>query len=835
MRVPMNWLRDLVTLPPSVTTTQVAETLTRAGLQVERVETIGAEVQGPVVVGKVIEFVAEPQKNGKTIRWCQVDVGEVEPRGIVCGADNFAAGDLVVVALPGSVLPGGFAISARKTYGHISDGMICAVDELGIGTDHSGIIVLPQLIDGAVPSLGADAMAVLAARDEVLEIDVTPDIGYGLSMRGVAREVAQGFGVDFVDPYQPNRPVWGANGYPVQLTSDRCVNFVAIQVSGVDPSAQTPLWMKARLQAAGMRPISLGVDVTNYVMLESGQPLHAYDADKLSGPIVVRTAQPGEQLTTLDEVTRSLDTEDLLITDNSGPIGLAGVMGGASTEISTDTTNIVLEAAHFDPVSIGRTFRRHKLPSEASTRFARGVDPAVPLAAARMAARLLDDLGGGGVSSDVTMVGTIPDMPTCRIRADLPATILGAPISEEQVVGILEASGVVVQGSRDEESGEWLTLVPPTWRSDLVDPYDYVEEVGRKVGLGVVRPQLPRPVAGRGYTFEQRSRQRVVDGVVAAGFTEVITLPFIAGDDLDTLKISDADERRRLVRLANPLADTQPFLRTTLLPGLFQAVARNTSRSNDDVFIFESGSVFWNNDAPAAPMPPVDRRPTAQQIAEVTGNLPDQPRMLAGVVTGEWTGAGWGGPAVRADWRHAVALAEAAAGSLGVQLTRRGAQVAPWHPGRCAELVVSADGQEIVIGWAGELHPKVIKAFGLPSRTSAVELNLDQLIALAPRGGEVRAISPFPMTKEDVALVVDADTPAASVQQALVDGAGELLESIRLFDVYTGDQLPEGKKSLAFALGFRAPDRTLKAVEASAARDAAVATAAERWGAALRA
>ena len=835
MRVSMNWLRDLVTLPSSVTTNQVAETLTRAGLQVERIEAIGAEVQGPVVVGKVLEFVAEPQKNGKTIRWCQVDVGEAEPRGIVCGADNFAAGDHVVVALPGAVLPGGFAISARKTYGHVSDGMICAVDELGIGTDHSGIIILPELIDGVAPTLGADAMEVLAARDEVLEIDVTPDVGYGLSMRGIAREVAQGFELDFVDPYQPNRPVWGANGYPVQLTSDKCVNFVAIQVAGVDPSAQSPLWMKARLQAAGMRPISLGVDITNYVMLESGQPLHAYDADKLSGPIVVRTAEPGEKLTTLDEVTRTLDPEDLLITDNSGPIGLAGVMGGASTEISEQTTNIVLEAAHFDPVTIGRAFRRHKLPSEASTRFARGVDPAVPLAAARMAARLLDELGGGTVSTDVTMVGSIPDMPTCRIRADLPAKILGAPISEEQVVEVLEASGVRVQGSRDEETGEWLSLVPPTWRSDLVDPYDYVEEVGRKIGFGVVRPELPRPVAGRGYTFEQRSRQAVLDAVAAAGFTELITLPFIASEDLDKLGIAQDDERRRLVRLANPLADTQPFLRTTLLPGLFQAVARNTSRSNDDVFVFECGSVFRNNDAPAAPMPPVDHRPTPEQIAQVTGNLPDQPRLLAGVVTGEWTGAGWGGPAVRADWRHAVLLAEAAAESLGVTLERRAGQVSPWHPGRCAELVVTTGEETVVVGWAGELHPKVIKAFGLPARTCAVELNLDELIALAPRGGEVSSISPFPMTKEDVALVVDSDIPAASVQQALVDGAGELLESIRLFDVYTGDQVPQGKKSLAFALGFRAADRTLKAAEASAARDAAVAVAAERCGAALRA
>ncbi len=835
MRVPMSWLRELVTLPPSTTTAQVAETLTRAGLQVERIENIGGEVSGPVVVGKVLEFAAESHKNGKTIRWCQVDVGEQDPRGIVCGADNFAPGDYVVVALPGAVLPGGFEISARKTYGHVSDGMICAVDELGIGKDHSGILILPETIGGEPPALGADAMDVLMVRDEVLEVDVTPDIGYALSMRGVARELAQGLGVDFVDPYLPNAPAWGAEGYPVRIDSDKCANFVAISLTGLDSKASSPLWMSSRLSAAGMRPISLGVDITNYVMLESGQPLHAYDAGKLSGPIVVRTAEPGEKLETLDGVTRDLDPEDLLITDDSGPIGLAGVMGGATTELSDGTTDIVLEAAHFDPVTIGRSFRRHKLLSEASMRFARGVDPAVPLAAARMAARLMDELGGAEIREEITMVGSIPAMPGCRIRADLPARILGAPISEEQVIEVFRASGIKVSGDKDEVTGEWLSLRPPTWRSDLVDPYDYVEEVGRKIGLGVVRPELPRPLVGRGYTFEQSSRAAVLDAVAGAGFVELITLPFISGEELDKLGCEANDPRRAVVRLANPLADTQPFMRTTLLPGLFVALARNTSRSNDDVFVFECGSVFLANDKPGSLMPDVSRRPRPDEIAAVTGNLPDQPRMLAGVMAGEWLPAGWQGPAQRADWRHAVHLVLVAADALGVELGRRNAQRAPWHPGRCAELFVTTREGDVVVGHAGELHPKVAKAFGLPARACATEINLDALIALAPRGGQVSSISPFPMTKEDVAVVVDQDVTASSVQQALVDGAGELLESIRLFDVYIGDQVEQGRKSLAFALGFRAPDRTLKAAEASAARDAAVAMAAERCGAVLRA
>lgn len=393
MRVPMSWLRELVTLPPNVTTAQVADALTRAGLQVERIERSGVEVSGPVVVGRVLEFTEQPQRNGKVIRWCQVDVGELAPRGVICGARNFESGDHVVVALPGAVLPGGFEITARKTYGRVSDGMICAEDELGLGTDHNGIMVLPEQVNGRPQVLGADAMEVLQARDEVLEIDVTPDIGYCLSMRGIARETAQAFGVAFTDPYLIGRVGPSEGGYPIRLESENCTVFVALTIEDVDPDAPTPTWMAARLVAAGMRSISLDVDITNYVMLESGQPLHAYDADRLQGPIVVRQAAPGERLTTLDDVVRKLSPDDLLITDDSGPIGLAGVMGGQTTELTPTTRNIVLEAARFDPVTIGRTFRRHKLPSEASARFSRGVDPALPLAAARMAARLMAELG----------------------------------------------------------------------------------------------------------------------------------------------------------------------------------------------------------------------------------------------------------------------------------------------------------------------------------------------------------------------------------------------------------------------------------------------------------
>lgn len=843
MKVPVSWLRDLVSLPENTTTSEIADRLTRAGVTVEKIVTLGGEVSGPVVIGQVLSKQAEPQSNGKTINWCRVDVGPEfvdaqdprnnvegeEGRGIICGADNFVPGDLVVVALPGAVLPGDFQIAARKTYGHVSDGMICAEDELGLGEGHDGIMVIDPATPGAVP--GADALAVLDARAEVLETEVTTDIGYCLSLRGIARETAQAFNVRFTDPYKPSAdaivPVEG--GYPVVVEDASCSLFVTRTITGVDATAPTPDWMKRRLDQAGMRPISLLVDVTNYVMLESGQPLHAYDGDTLQGPIVVRKARPGETLVTLDEVKRSLDADDLLITDSSGIIGLAGVMGGRHTGISEQTSTVVLEAAHFDAATIGRAFRRHKLPSEASKRYDRGVDTALALPAGRRAAELIAHLAGGTLAEEITVVGGVAPMPRQQLQADKPSAILGFPITREQVIGTLEASGVHVTAI-----GDSLSLVPPTWRPDLVDPYDYIEEVGTKLGYENIPSATPPVGLGRGLSAELRGRRDALAAAVAAGFVEQITLPFLAAGDIDRLGVPAQDPRRDLVKLANPLDDTHPFLRTTLLPGLFAAVTRNTSRSNDDLALFECGRVFVGAQRPSAPRVGVSGRPSDQDLAALAAALPDQPRLLAAVVTGQWHAPAWregqfrSGPT--AGWEHVVALAERVAASVGVTLERRQAQVAPWHPGRCAELLVNGR----VIGVAGELHPEAIAAFELPARTAALELDLDALLAAAPGPGTIAPLSPFPLAKEDVALVVDAGVSSQDVRQALVEGAGDLLEEAHLFDVYTGPQVADGKKSLAFALRFRGTT-TLTDAQASAARDAAVAVAAERFGAQVRA
>jgi phenylalanyl-tRNA synthetase beta chain len=824
MRAPVSWLREYAALPTELDSRSLADALIRAGLEVEKVDRVGADVTGPLVVGRVLEFVDEPQKNGKTIRWCQVDVGEHNTesgsRGIVCGARNFDHGDLVVVALPGAVLPGEFAIAARTTYGHISDGMICSARELGLGDDHTGILVLGE---AAVPP-GSDAAPLLGLREDVLDIAVTADRGYCLSIRGLAREAAQATSVEFRDPVDRPVPLEVADGYPVELLSEACSLFVALTVTGIDPTLPSPRWLARRVQLAGMRSISLAVDITNYVMLETGQPIHAYDKETLDGPILVRKAAEGEKLTTLDDVVRPLDVDDLLIADRTGPIGLAGVMGGAANELSATTRDVVIEAAHFDAMTLARTSRRHKLSTEASRRFERGVDPAAAYAAAHRVARLLVELAGGSVSDAETVRGTVRPQPTTTFPDTLPGAVLGTSVDHDTVVRLVTAVGATVTGE------EVLTVTAPSWRPDLTDPYDYVEEVGRLIGFETIEPVLPPAPVGRGLTRSQRARRAVTAALATAGFVEVLSFPFVSVADLDKLGVPADDERRRLNKIINPLSETAPYLRTSLLPGLFGAVARNRSRGNEDLALFESGSVFFASDPPrSAPRPPVTQRPADSELAALDAALGRQPRHLATVLCGLRRNA-WFTEAEPVDWTHPIAFVEAAAAAVGIAVERRSAARAPWHPGRCAEFYVD----DLILGYAGELHPDVCRAFDLPARTAAAEIDLDAMIAAAPTSNEVPPISGFPMAKEDVALVVAEDVPAAAVERALRSGAGPLLESLALFDVYTGTPVPPGHKSLAYALRFRAPDRTLTDAETAAARDAAVATAAEQTGAVQR-
>jgi phenylalanyl-tRNA synthetase beta chain len=837
MRVPLSWLREYVDLPATETGRDVQAKLIAAGLEVETVEQLGAGLKGPLVVGQVLT-IEELTEFKKPIRFCTVDVGQAngtgEPQEIVCGARNFSVGDKVVVVLPGAVLPGDFAIAARKTYGRTSHGMICSGDELGMGDDGSGgIIVLPPEHE-----VGTDAIKLLELVDEVLDIAVTPDRGYALSMRGVARETATAYGLPLRDPALLDVPGPNSYGYGVKVADPvGCDSFTARTVVGLEPEARSPIWLQRRLQKAGMRPISLAVDITNYVMLELGQPLHAYDRSRLDGPIGVRRAEPGEKLTTLDGTTRVLDAEDLVITDNRGPIGLAGVMGGANTEIAdaapdpetgriNGTTDVVIEAAHFDPVAIARTARRHKLSSEASKRFERGVDPQAAAAAAQRTVDLLVLLAGGTAEGGVTQV-VAPSAPrTIAMPADHPDRVAGVTYGRETVVRRLQEVGCDVYGQDD------LVVTVPSWRPDLAEPNDLAEEVIRLEGYENLPSTLPTPPSGRGLTARQRLHRRVGRALAGAGYVEAPNYPFIGEPVLDQLGLEADDARRRVVRLVNPLSDEEPALRTTLLPGLLGALRRNDGRGSHDLALFETGLVFRpTGEERSAVTPPVNRRPTDEEIASLNAALPRQPRRVAVVLAGARAPDG--------GWGHGRPAAAIEAGRLvareaGVELTIRADQHAPWHPGRCAALYVTVDGEETLVGHAGELHPRVVKALHLPDRTCAMELELDVLEQASTGVVQAPRISTFPVATQDVALVVANDVPTADVESALREGAGQLLESIRLFDVFTGEQIGEGRKSLAYALRFRAADRTLTVDEASAARDAAVSLATERTGAVLR-
>ncbi|MBO4255095.1 phenylalanine--tRNA ligase subunit beta [Streptomyces griseorubiginosus] len=837
MRVPLSWLREYVDLPATETGRDVQAKLVSAGLEVETVEQLGHDLKGPLVVGQVLT-IEELEGFKKPIRFCTVDVGQAngtgEPQEIVCGARNFVVGDKVVVVLPGATLPGGFSISARKTYGRTSHGMICSSDELGMGDDGThGIIVLPPETE-----VGKDAVELLELVDEVLDIAVTANRGDCLSIRGVARETAIAYGLPLRDPALIDVPGPNAFGYPVQVTDPiGCDRFTARTVTGLSPEARSPIWLQRRLQKVGMRPISLAVDVTNYVMMELGQPLHAYDRGLVQGTIGVRRAEAGEKLVTLDGVERTLDAEDLVITDDRGPIGLAGVMGGANTEIADHddvqnaTTDVVIEAAHFNAVSIARTARRHKLSSEASRRFERGVDPQASAAAAQRTVDLLVLLAGGTAEAGVTEI-TAPSAPhTITLPADHPDKVAGVDYGRETVVRRLQEVGCDVYG-QDE-----LIVTVPSWRPDLLEANDLAEEVIRLEGYENLPSTLPRLPSGRGLTHRQRLHRRVGRALAGAGYVEAPNYPFVSEQVFDQLLLEADDPNRRVVKLTNPLSDEEPALRTSLLPGLLGALRRNAGRGSHDLALFETGLVFHpREERKVAAALPVDRRPTDEEIAELNAALPVQPRHVAAVLAGAREQAGWWGRGRPADWADAVEAARAVAREAGAELVVRKGQYGPWHPGRTAELVVVADGAEKVVGHAGELHPRVVKALGLPDRTSAMELDLDAVEAAGNDTPEAPRISTFPVATQDVALVVDQFVPHAEVEAALRDGAGELLESVRLFDVYeNAEQLGEGRKSLAYALRFRASDRTLTVDEATAARDAAVALAGERTGAVLRA
>ena len=834
MRIPLSWLAEYVELPQGSTAETVMAELVKVGLEEEGSHSFS--LVGPIVVGQVLEFVEEEQSNGKTIRWCQVRValagskaadGGADVRGIVCGARNFELNDKVVVTLPGAILPGDFKIAARSTYGHVSDGMIASARELGVSDDHDGILRLGTI--GLDPEVGTDALALLHLSDEAAEVNVTPDRGYCFSIRGIAREFSHATGAKFTDPVNLVKPV-RADGFEVKVSDKAPIRgkagsskFVVRSASGLDAKAQTPAWMVSRLKLAGMRSISIVVDITNYVMLELGQPIHAYDQAKVSGGLIVRRATAGEKLITLDGQTRSLHEEDLVIADQSGAIGIAGVMGGQSTEVSSSTSAVLIESANFDGVSIARSARRHKLPSEASKRFERGVDPKVAEFAAARVVQLLEELAGAKADSLGSFFDESPAIAAVSLPAGYAESITGVSYTAAEITDTLSDIGCVVSTVQDGYE-----VVPPSWRPDLSTKADLVEEIARITGYDRIPSRLPVAPPGRGLTKRQKLRRAIINQLASTGHTEVLNYPFLTTAQNSYF----AEGKAKRVVLANAMQEDVNELRLSILPGLLEAAKRNLSRNLTDLAIYEVGLVFIPTKQAAVSLPSGTKLPTAKELESLQASVPSQPLTLGAVFVGDRLPAQVGKKPIRASYLDAIQAAKTAAHAAGVELYFEQSTVLGYHPGRTAAAKVM--GSNTVIGYAGELHPEIAAENDLPRQVAILELNLDLLIASAPDLIQAAAVHTFPAATQDLSLVLKQNIPAGEVLELLRSAAGELLEEISLVDDYRGNNLSEDEKSLTFALRFRASDRTLTQVEASLARDAAVAAANAKFGATIR-
>ena len=794
--------------------------------------------------------------------WNETDEdGNKVPRGIICGAPNMKAGEKVVVTLPGAVLPGDFKIEPRKTYGHISNGMCASERELGLGDNRNGIILLRQYgfseAESRLVKPGQAPCTCCTSTSLCLRsTSPGPWLHAVLPWRRPANTTTPPVPPTPIRPWHSTRrprnllttspaPRWTS-----MLKSTITIRFTACPVATATtrvssrtsiPTPTRPTRTRdRRLIRAGMRSISLAVDVTNYVMLDLGQPMHAYDLDKLEGPIVVRRANEGEKLTTLDGKEHDLSVEDLLITDSpngergSRILGLAGVMGGLYGEVTADTKNILLEAAHFDQVTIARSARRHKIPSEASRRFERGVDTALQPAATQMAAELMAKYGNGEPSEHPNDVNNTPRAKAIHFKASEVARVAGLDVDINRISDILTDIGCTVAGGGNGE----FAVTAPSWRPDLNEPCDLVEEIARLVGYDQIPITVPpAPVEGLvGLTPDQQRRRRVADELAEFGMVESLSYPFVGDDDYKAFGFDPEATKKVSVEIANPLYGDRPYLRREILPTLATTVQRNIRRGIENVSLYELGHVYlWNPDAPAIPALPGGVKPTEEQLKALDAGLPDQPDHVAGIFTGLSENTGWMGGKRPVDWSDAVEAVHRIADRIGaaIELSQPAAEEVPaqWHPGRFA--YVDVDGKHV--GLVGELHPHVNEALGFPAHSAAFELNLTALFAtLSGKPVQAKPISTFPPVKQDLAFTVSTDVTAAELEKTIVEAAGNSLESIDLFDVYTGDQLGEGLKSLAYAVTFRAEDKTLTSEDSEAIRKRIV-DAAAKLGAQLRA
>jgi phenylalanyl-tRNA synthetase beta chain len=807
MLAPLSWLRDYAPFDRPVE--ELAAALSDLGLVVEGVERVGQGLDG-VVVARILDI--RPHPNADKIRLVDVDAGDGEPLQIACGAWNMQVGDLVPLARIGAVLPGGMEIARRKMRGEWSNGMLCSPEEVGLaavpGVD--GLLILgPGSATAGQPMVDA-----LGGEDVVFDLDVSPNRPDALCMAGVARDLAAALGMPFAWPEgtpapgpataaPPADPSVGSADVVVEA-ADLCPRFTATVLTGVRVGP-SPAWLAQRLTRAGMRPIIGVVDVSNYVMLDVGQPNHAYDRDRLGGGgLLVRRARDGERLVTLDGATREVGPDDLLICDGAGtPVGVAGVMGGADSEIADTTATVLLEAAWFDPAAVARTGARLGLASEARHRFERGVDPEVTPRAVERFAQLLEAASGGGVrrgpTLDVRSDADLPAAPRVRVRTDRVNLVLGTALGDADIAALLAPLGFAV-----EPAGAGVAEVTvPSWRPDTTREIDVIEEVARLHGYRNIARRVPTGARRGGLTAYQRDRRRVRDALAGAGLDEAWTAAFLSAEDLRACGQPDFAAPGGAVAVTNPLDQAEPLLRPSRLPGLLRAVRFNADRQRPDAALFEIGRVF------APPRGGGDGPP-----------VPVEAERLAVVVAG-------------AEAPAAVRVWSVLAGALRLESVQLVAATrAGLHPTRTASLL--APGEPAPLGAVGEVDPEVLAAVGVAGRVAWLELDLDRLLHLPRAPAEARPVSRFPASDVDLALVVPEEVPAADVAATLRAATGALLEELALFDVFRGARLGAGRRSLGFRLRLRAPDRTLDDAELAATRSRAIEAVTAAHGAELR-
>ncbi|MBS1679407.1 MAG: phenylalanine--tRNA ligase subunit beta [Actinobacteria bacterium] len=806
MRVPYTWLREYC--DPGMPIEELADRLVMTGTEVERIDVVGPPAPDNFVIGKVTEAVQHPDAD--RLRVCTVDVGENDPRTIVCGAPNVGAGQTVAVALPGARMPGGEKLRKAKLRGVASEGMILAADEIEVGDDHDGIMVLDDALAAGTP-----LAEIVPLAEPVLEIEVTPNRSDCFGVHGVAREVHAVTGAPLgADPWTDDAPAT-APGNAADFAKvtvevpDLCPRFTARVFRDVK-IGPSPLWLRERLAAAGQRPISNVVDITNYVMLLTAQPLHAYDLDKVpGGELIVRTARAGEKMTTLDDVERELDTDTVLVCDRDRPSGIAGLMGGQVSEVSDATTNLLLESANWNGPNILQTSRRLSLRSEASSRFEKQLHPDLTMRAQAVASKLLVELCGATmVPGTIDVAAPAPEPRILRLRGARVTGILGMEIPQADQVASLErlGFGVRVDGSDLE------VTVPADRYYDVTREIDLIEEVGRLHGFDRHLPTtLPSVGAGKVGRLNrtQRLRRRAEDELRDLGFDQIVGWSFNNRGEAGRLRIEEPDPRANPVLVANPLSDEGAAMRTTLLGSLLDVAARNLARGAEAVALFEAGAVYLRG------APPAEGGPLAGDFPGDTPAPVTEPHRYGALAVGPLVPRSWRGGGHPVDFFALKGVLEALAATLGCPSLDFEPTSEPFlHPGRSA--AVSLGGAPL--GWLGEVHPLVCRTWDIAA-AAGFEIDAAPLLAAATLGEEAfEDVTTFPAALRDLAVVVPAATSAATVRAATLAGGGELLRAADVFDLYEGPQLGEGQKSLALALEFRAVDRTLTDEEVDAAR-----------------